>query len=135
MRDDGRPVVTTAEVGMFLLEIVGLIGIGRLGWEIGETRAWSLALSALFVSLASAVWALFRTRGFVPSGADPVVAIPGPARVVVEYVFYAVGAWGLWVSGWRIAAAVFAVGIVVVSVALRERLTGLLANRPPEAGP
>lgn len=115
---------------MFLLEIVGLIGIGRWGWHLGTSTAWSLSLSALFVAVSSAVWTIFRTRGFVPSGGEPVVAVPGPVRVVIEYGFYAAGAWGLWTSGWKIAAIVLAAGVVLVSFAMRERLAGLLANRP-----
>jgi hypothetical protein len=113
---------------MFLLEVVGLIGIGRLGWHLGTTTMWSLSLSALFVSVAGAIWTIFRTRGFVPSGGEPVIAVPGPVRLVIEYGFYTVGVWGLWASGWEIAAIVLAAGVVVVSFALRERLTGLLAN-------
>lgn len=124
------PEVSSGEVGMFLLEVVGLIGIGRWGWHLGTSVAWRFALAALFVVIASAVWTSFRTRRFVPSGRDPMVAIPGPIRVLIEYVFYAAGAWGLWVSGWQVAAAVFAIGVVVVSIALRERLAGLLGNRP-----
>ena len=120
---------------MFLLEIVGLIGIGRLGWTTGSSLPWSLALSALFVALASAIWTLFRTRGFVPNGKDPVVGVPGPLRVILEYGFYAAGTWGLWVSGWNVAAVVFAVGVVVVSIALRDRLAHLLSSQPPSPRP
>lgn len=132
MPDEGRPVVSSAEIGMFLLEVVGLIGIGRLGWHLGTNLPWSLSLSALFVALSSAVWTLFRTRGFVPSGGDPVIAVPGAVRVVIEMTFYTLGAFGLWVSGWEIAAIVFLAGVVIVSIAMRDRLSGLLANRPPD---
>lgn len=125
------PDVSAGELGMFLLEIAGLIGIGRLGWHLGDSTAWSLALSALLVSVTSAIWTLFRTRGFVPSGRSPVVAVPGPVRVLIEYGFYIAAAWGLWISGWQFAAAVFAVGVVIVTFALRDRLAALLANRQP----
>lgn len=118
---------------MFLLEIAGLIGIARLGWHLGDSTAWSLALSALLVSVTSAIWTLFRTRGFVPSGRDPIVAVPGPVRVLIEYGFYAAATWGLWITGWQYAAAVFVVGVVIVTFALRGRLAALLANRPPAA--
>lgn len=116
---------------MFLLEIAGLIGIGRSGWQLGTSIAWSLVLSMLFVGVASAMWVLFRTRGFVPSGGDPAIAVPGPVRIAIEYAFYAAGAWGMWVSGWNVAAIVFAAGVGVVTLALRERLAGLMANRAP----
>lgn len=118
---------------MFLLEVVGLIGIGRLGWHLGTSTAGSLLLTALFVLVTSAVWTLFRTPGYVPAGNDPVIAVAGPVRVLIEYTFYGAGAWGLWTSGWRVAAVVFAAGALAVTVALRKRLAGLLANRPPGA--
>ena len=119
---------------MFLIEVVGLIGIGRWGWHLGGSTAWSLLLSALLVLAASGSWTLFRTKGFVPTGGDPVVAVPGPVRVLIEVAFYAAGAWGLWVSGWSLAAAVFAASVVIVMVSLRERYAGLLTNRPPITG-
>ena len=118
---------------MFMLEIVGLIGIGRLGWHLGTSTAWSLSLSALFVALSSAVWALVRTPGFVPGGGKPTIAVPGLVRVVIEIGFYAIATVGLWISGWHIAAIVYGAGVVLVAWALRDRLAGLLANRPPEA--
>lgn len=133
MPEQERPVVSSGEAGMFLLEIVGLIGVGRLGWHLGDTTLWSLALSALFVSLSGALWAIFRTRGYTPNGQEPVIHVPGPARVIIEYGFYATAALGLWISGWRVAAIVFAAGVALVSWALRDRLAGLLANRIPEA--
>jgi hypothetical protein len=126
-------VVTSGEMGMFLLEVVGLVGIGRLGWHVGTSTAWSLSLSALFVALSSAVWALFRTPGFVPGGGNPTIAVPGPVRVVIEAGFYAIATVGLWTSKWQVAAVVYAAGVVLVAWVLRERLAGLLANRAPEA--
>ncbi len=133
MADPERPAVSTGEAGMFLLEIVGLVGIGRLGWHLGSGTLLKVILAAGFVLAASALWTMFRTRGFVPSGGDPVVAVPGQVRLVIEYGFYALGAVGLWISGWEVAAAVFGAGVLVVSIALRERVAGLLANRPHRA--
>lgn len=133
MIESERPAVSTGEAGMFLLEIVGLVGIARLGWHLGSGTVWKVVLTLLFVLAASALWTLFRTRGFVPSGGNPVVAVPGPMRLVIEYGFYTLGAIGLWVSGWEIAAAVFAAAVLVISIALRERVARLLANRPLRA--
>lgn len=114
---------------MFLIEVVGLIGIGRWGWHLGTSTPWSLLLAAAFVLVASGMWTLFRTRGFVPSGGEPVVPIPGPLRAAIEVAFYAAGACGLWISGWKVAAIVFVVSAVIVIVALRDRYAGLLADR------
>ncbi len=114
---------------MFLLEVAGLIGVARLGWHLGTSFAWRLSLSALFVALAGALWTIFRTRGFVPSGGEPVVAVPGPIRVLIEMGFYALATWGLWASGWEIAAIVYVAGVIIVAIAMRDRLAGLLGSQ------
>lgn len=133
VRDPAPVAVTPTTTGAFLLEIVALIGFARWGWHLGEGRMLGLALSALFVALAGAIWGIFRTRGFVPNGSDPLVAIPGPARLVLELAFYLLASWGLWVSGWRLAGLVLVVCVVAIYLLMRERTTGLLHNKPPSA--
>lgn len=126
--------VSGAEAGSFLLEIVGLAGIALLGWRMGDGGAPGLSLSALFVALAGAVWGIFRTRGFVPNGEDPVIAIPGPLRLALEFTFYAVAATGLWISGWELATFVLILGVIIITVMLRDRTFGLLrGNRNTDA--
>lgn len=126
-----RTPVTPGLAGQFLLEVAGLIGIGRLGWYLGEEPAMSLALAALFVALAGAGWGLFRTRGFVPNGRDPIVAIPGPARLALEVGFFVLASGGLWVSGGRVTGVVLLTCTILIYWVLRERTIGLLRNGPP----
>ena len=57
-----------------------------------------------------------------------------PLRALIEVVFYALGAWGLWVSGWEVAAAVFAASAVLVMIALRDRYAALLAHPERQSG-
>lgn len=125
--------VTAGAVGQFFLEVAALIGIARLGWHLGDGGAMGLALAALMVAIAGAVWGIFRTRGFVPNGSDPVVAIPGFIRLALELVFFAIASWGLWVSGWQLAGIVMLLCIVLVYAATRERTIGLVRNQPPQA--
>lgn len=121
--------VTTGAVGQFFLEIAGLIGVARLGWHAGDGGAMGLALAALLVALAGALWGLFRTPGYVPNGQDPVVSIPGPARLVLEIGFFLMAAWGLWLSGWSLAAGVMLMSVAVIYWMLRDRTLGLARNR------
>lgn len=124
------PPVSAPEAGQFFLEIAGLIGVARLGWTIAGGGLMGLSLAALFVAVAGALWALFRARGYVPNGADPVIAVPGPLRLGIELGVLAAGAAGLWLSGWGIAAVVFALGVIVIYALLGERTMGLLRNAP-----
>lgn len=125
--------VTSGFAGQFLLEVVGLIGMARLGWYLGGEGPRRIVLATLLVILAGALWGIFRTPGFVPSGRDPVVPIPGPMRLAVEVLFFAVASWGLWISGWNIAGAVTIAGTVIVYWTLRDRTIGLLQNRQPRS--
>jgi hypothetical protein len=116
--------------GQFFLEIAGLIGVARLGWQLFNGGVVGVALASLLVALASAIWAIFRTPGFVPNGGDPIVATPGPVRLAIELMFFALASWGLWLSGWELASGVMLVCIVLVYWATRDRTVGLLRNRP-----
>lgn len=126
-----QPAVTAGDAGQFFLEIAALIGFGRLGWHLGDGGMMGLALASLFVALAGAIWGIFRARGYVPNGGDPVVAVPGPLRLGIELGFFVLAAWGLWTSGWSLAGGVMIVGVILVYWMSRERTLGLLANRPP----
>lgn len=125
-----REPVSAGAIGQFFLEIAGLIGVARLGWHLGDGGLMGLSLAALFVAIAGGVWGIFRTPGFVPTGNTPVVSTPGPIRLVIELGFFLVAAWGLWISGWNLAAIVMIIAIIVVYWALRDRTLGLLRNTP-----
>lgn len=113
------------EIGMFLLEIVSLIGIGRLGWQLGDGGRAGMVMACAMVVVACSVWVVFRSRVDEGTRGATIVAIPGPLRLVIEYSVYALGVIGLWVSGWQAAAMVLGVGIVIVTVLLRGRALGL----------
>lgn len=133
MPEPGTPqAVTGGAVGQFFLEIAGLIGVARLGWHLGDGGGMGFALAALFVAIAGGVWGIFRTPGFVPTGKDPVVSTPGPLRLAIELGFFLIAAWGLWISGWHLAALVMVAAIVLIYWVLRDRTLGLLRNTAPE---
>lgn len=126
----GRPTsaIRLADAGMFLLEVVSMIGIAQLAWPItGGGARW--LLSGTLLIAAGSAWGVFRTRGFVPTGGDPIVAVPGIARLVIEWGIYAAGIVGFWVAGrGLIALAVLALA-VIVHIAHHQRIRGLLAAR------
>lgn len=129
------PPITPGFIGQFFLEIAGLIGAGRLGWHLGAGGLMGLALALLFVAVAGGIWGVFRTPGYVPSGGHPVVPTPGPIRLVIELGYFLIAAWGLWISGWQIAAIIMIIAVIVVYWALRDRTLGLLRNQTPTPRP
>lgn len=124
--------VSAPQASQFFLEIAGLIGLGRLGWAVGNGGVMGLALAALLVAVAGVAWGIFRARGYVPNGGDPVVAVPGPVRLLIELAYFTLGAVGLWITGWTTAAVVLVIGVIVVYAIMHERTLGLLRNTPPQ---
>lgn len=118
--------------GQFFLELVGLIGFGRLGWTLGDGGVRGALLAAVIVVAAGALWTTFRTPGYVPSGRDPVVPIPGPVRLALELGFFTIGSVGLWVSGWELAgASLFLSTLALYAFVMHDRTLGLFRNAPP----
>jgi hypothetical protein len=126
LRSNNARTVTVWETLSFFLEVLGLVGIGRWGWTVGDGGVGGGALAIVFIAAAGAAWGIFRARNFVPRGGDPTVAIPGALRLALELGFYALATIGFWISGWTIAAIGLGAGTIVVYTAMRERVMGLL---------
>ncbi|HET8777384.1 MAG TPA: YrdB family protein [Candidatus Limnocylindria bacterium] len=114
---------TPAVLGLhFLLELVALFAVGYWGWTAhdGAQRwLWAIALPLL---LATA-WAVFR----VPNdGGDPIVVVPGPLRLLIEWGVMGIAIALLWASG-QTAWAVGLLALVVLDYALQyDRVARLL---------
>lgn len=93
----------------FLLELAALVAVGYWGWmrHDGLTR-WALTVGLPLA--AAAAWAIFRAGA---DGPDPLVAIPGIARLVLELVILGGAAFLLWRAGQPIAATAFGALIVL----------------------
>jgi hypothetical protein len=82
----------------FLLEIIGLVGLFRLGLEVG-TGLWRWVLAVGFTFAAMALWATFRVPGDRSAKGDAPYAVSGPVRLLIELVVFGVGAVGWFVAG------------------------------------
>ncbi|MGF1617884.1 MAG: YrdB family protein [Acidimicrobiia bacterium] len=82
----------------FLLEIFGLIGLFRLGLEVG-TGLWSWVLAVGFTFGAMALWATFRVTGDRSAKGDAPYAVSGPVRLLIELVVFGAGAVGWFAAG------------------------------------
>jgi hypothetical protein len=73
----------------FLLELAALFALGYWGWtqHAGVLR---LLLAIGVPLVAAAAWGTFRVPGQHGKG---LVAVPGPVRLLLEFVFFA--AWAL----------------------------------------
>lgn len=82
----------------FILEMAALIAIGYWSW----TRHEGVLRVAMAISLpliAAVLWATFRVPGDTSSGAEPIVAVPGLLRLLLELALFSFATWGLYRSG------------------------------------
>ncbi|GAA3706150.1 YrdB family protein [Nonomuraea antimicrobica] len=97
---------------MFLLELGVLVSAGYWGFTVSPH--WGLKLLAGLGGPALLVlaWALFGAGG----GANATFPLTGPARAVLEILWFGGGALALYASGLVTSAAVFSVLFVVNAV-------------------
>jgi hypothetical protein len=108
----------------FLLELSALLALGYWGWtrHAGVGRwLWTIGLPVV----AALAWALLRTPG---DGPDANIAVPGVARLVLELLVLGGAAFLLWRAGRPLAAAAFAVLIVVDHILQSDRVGRLIAT-------
>src|SRR5688572_23191338 len=118
-----RPIPAVHLAIRFLLELVMLAGVAMLGWELaGLIGAIALAIGAL------ALWGVFGTEGDGARG-DPVIATPGPFRLLLELVLFGVGAVGLWLVWSRAASETFLTVSVIHYLITWERQWWLIRGR------
>lgn len=111
----------------FILELVGLYALGYWGWmqHEGLTRyVLAIGLPLIFAVL----WAVFRVAN-EPNSGEPVVAVPGFVRLVLELAFFAFAIWCLYDAGLTQFAWIFG-GMVVAHYGVSyDRVGWLLRQR------
>ena len=92
----------------FALEIATLVAFGRSGWRIGHGGVGGAVLAILLPLLGGAAWAVFRAPD---DGAGPraIAPVPGPIRLLIEWLLIGLGTLGLWIAGSWLSATVLLV--------------------------
>lgn len=82
----------------FVLEVVGLIGLVRLGLQAASGPwGWALGLSATLVAMT--LWANFRVPGDRSAREDSPYAVSGPVRLLIEVAVLGAGVAGWFLGG------------------------------------
>jgi hypothetical protein len=81
----------------FILEIIALIAIGYWGW-VQHQGVLRYALVISLPVIAAVLWAIFRVSG-EPNSGPPIVAVPGPVRLLLEIAFFGFAVWSLFNTG------------------------------------
>lgn len=126
---DSAPVVGLSGAAQFAMELASLIGIGLIGWHLGNKGILGTILAVAFILLTGTIWGRFRTPGFVPTGREATNPVSGPVRIAIELGAYLLGIFGLWWSG-REGTTYIVIGVMVLTLLLsHQRLRALWATR------
>lgn len=112
----------------FLLELVAFGAIGWAGWEIGDGGITGGLLAGLMAVAAMAIWGALTVPGDPARNPEPVIVVPGWARLLVELAVFGVAAWLLWVSVSRAASESFLTAVDIAFVGW-DRTWWLLRQR------
>jgi len=106
----------------FILEMAALVAMAWWGWAAhtgGARWLWAIALPLL----AAVVWGVFR----VPNDPrDAPVAVPGPARLLIEAAVFGGATWCLYAAGRASLAWLFGGIVLLHYLASYDRVTRLL---------
>lgn len=106
---------------IFAIELVGLAGFARWGWSTGGGGVGGLVLATAFVLVSAGIWGIFRVRNDPPGKVDQPVVVPGPVRLMIELLYYALAAAGWWISGQRAVAETLLTIVVLLYVVTWDR--------------
>lgn len=124
-----RPEFNIGDAAQFAMELASLMGIGLIGWHLGNKGFLGAILAVAFILLTGVVWGRFRTPGFVPTGREPQNPVSGPVRIAIELGVYLLGIFGIWWSG-RESTAYIVIGIMILTLVISyKRLLALWFTR------
>ena len=124
-----KPQLNVGDAAQFAMELASLMGIGLIGWHLGNKGILGAILAVVFILLTGTVWGRFRTPGFVPTGREPQNPVSGPIRIAIELIVYVVGIFGIWWSG-REQTALIVIGVMILTLIIsHKRLIGLWFTR------
>ena len=124
-----RPSVSLSDAAQFAMELASLMGIGLIGWHVGNRGILGAILTVVLILLTGFVWGRVRTPGFVPTGREPDSPVSGPIRIAIEFGVYAIGIFGLWWTGRESTAYVVIAILILTIIVSHKRLLALWFTR------
>lgn len=109
----------------FILELAGLYALGYWGWVTFDSPWRWLAAIGLPV-IAASIWGIFR----VPNdGGPPVVQVPGPVRLMIEFDYFTAAVLAFWFAGLQQAALILLIVVLGHYAISYDRVVRLIQNR------
>lgn len=110
----------------FILEMAALVALGYWGW-VQHEGVWRYVLAIGLPLIAAVLWGVFRAPGDASAG-PPIVAVPGPVRLLLELALFGGATWGLYNAGATSAAWVFGAIALVHYIVSYDRVWWLLRS-------
>jgi len=110
----------------FLLEIAMLAALGYWGWH--AAGGWlRYAAAAGLPLIAATLWGVFR----IPNDPKPApVAIPGVARLLLEWTLFGAAVLALFTMGYFTLSLIMGITLKLHYIASYDRTWALLRNKP-----
>jgi hypothetical protein len=112
----------------FLLELTALFSLGVWGRSLNPGLVGAV-LMILIPLVAAAAWGTFRTPDDRSASGRAPVAVPGWTRLLLEFVFFGLAAWGLNQAGYSTQAIILAGFTLLHYVLSYDRIAWLLRQR------
>lgn len=113
----------------FTLEIAAAIALGWWGWHLAGGGALGIALAIAIPAAAFVAWGLFSVKGDPARNPNPVVAVPGWVRLLIEAAVFGLAAYGLWSGGHRAWAEGLLTAVGIVYFVSYDRIAWLLKQK------
>ena len=109
----------------FILEVAGLLALGRWGWLQGEGfMRFVLALGIPI--LAAVLWGTFAVPDDPSRSGKAPVRVPGLVRLLLELGFFAASTWTLFAVGASTMGWIFGVAVLIHYVISYDRILWLI---------
>jgi len=105
--------------------MTALVALGYWGWSQGEGVLGVVLVLAIPI-VAAAVWGTFAVPNDPSRSGNAPVPVPGVARLMLEFIFFACAAAALFTIGYSMLAWVFGIIVIVHYAVSYKRLIWLL---------
>ena len=112
----------------FILELAGLVALGRWGWF--QADGWLSYLLALGVPLlAAGMWGTFAVPGDPSRSGKAPVPVPGIVRLILELAYFGAATWALFATGLATLGWAYGLAVILHYLASYDRVGWLLQRR------
>ncbi len=112
----------------FILELAGLVALGRWGWNQAEGVA-GFILALGIPLLAAVLWGTFAVPNDPSRSGRARVPVPGILRLLLEVVFFAAATAALFATGLSTMGWIFGIAAIIHYLLSYDRIAWLVGQK------